>query len=140
MLLCIQHELKPKHAVMGSALHIPLPSGLKSGSSVSVKVTYKTTKDCTALQWLEKEYVRDEMAVGHDLTREYSDKRRGRHSRTCSVSVSLSMPEPWRHYKVFLLCIVIWYIPPAHFLADTPSVKIVRVLADYRSPISLILQ
>jgi len=40
---------------MGSALHIPLPSGLKLGTSVTVKVTYKTTKDCTALQWLEKE-------------------------------------------------------------------------------------
>lgn len=54
----LQYELKTKHAVMGSALHIPLPSGLKYGSSISVKVTYKTTKDCTALQWLEKEYLR----------------------------------------------------------------------------------
>ncbi|KIM81710.1 hypothetical protein PILCRDRAFT_821059 [Piloderma croceum F 1598] len=51
----VAYELKPKDAVMGSALHIPLPSDLKSGSSISVKVTYKTTKDCTALQWLEKE-------------------------------------------------------------------------------------
>ncbi|KII94452.1 hypothetical protein PLICRDRAFT_102250 [Plicaturopsis crispa FD-325 SS-3] len=48
-------ELKDKHPVMGSALHIPLPSGLKAGSSVSVKVLYSTTKDSTALQWLEKE-------------------------------------------------------------------------------------
>ncbi|KAJ7746548.1 peptidase family M1-domain-containing protein [Mycena metata] len=51
----VQHELKPKHAVMGSALHIPLPEGLKSGTSINVAVFYKTTKDSTALQWLEKE-------------------------------------------------------------------------------------
>jgi leukotriene-A4 hydrolase len=42
---------------MGSALHIPLPSDLKSGTSIKVKITYETTRDCTALQWLEKEYV-----------------------------------------------------------------------------------
>jgi leukotriene-A4 hydrolase len=51
-----QHQVKPKHEVMGSALHIPLPAGLKSGTAISVAVFYKTTKDCTALQWLEKEY------------------------------------------------------------------------------------
>ncbi|KAJ7086015.1 peptidase family M1-domain-containing protein [Mycena belliarum] len=53
--LPLQHDVKPKHEVMGSALHIPLPKGLKSGTSVSVAVFYSTTKDCTALQWLEKE-------------------------------------------------------------------------------------
>jgi len=49
------YEVKAKHPVMGSALHIPLPFGLKSGSSVKVKILYQTTADCTALQWLEKE-------------------------------------------------------------------------------------
>ena len=52
-----QYDVKPKHPVMGSALHIPLPKGLKIGSSVSTKITYKTTAECTALQWLDKEYV-----------------------------------------------------------------------------------
>lgn len=42
---------------MGSALHITLPSELKSGASVAVKVTYETTHEGTALQWLEKEWV-----------------------------------------------------------------------------------
>ena len=42
---------------MGSALHITLPPGLKSGDVVKVLVTYKTTSGCTALQWLEKECV-----------------------------------------------------------------------------------
>lgn len=51
----VEYELGPKHPVMGSALRIPLPTGLRSGVFVTVKVTYKTTKDCTALQWLEKE-------------------------------------------------------------------------------------
>jgi hypothetical protein len=97
----IQYELKPKDAVMGSALHIPLPADLKLGSSISVKVTYKTTKDCTALQWLEKEYVRQiEIGVGHDLRWIYSDKRKERLSHICSASVNPSMPERWRHYKV----------------------------------------
>ncbi|KAJ6620129.1 peptidase family M1-domain-containing protein [Mycena sp. CBHHK59/15] len=49
------YDLKPKHGVMGSALHIPLPKGLKAGSSIDVTVFYKTTKNCTALQWLGKE-------------------------------------------------------------------------------------
>ncbi|KAJ7352538.1 peptidase family M1-domain-containing protein [Mycena albidolilacea] len=51
----VQHEIKSKHEVMGSALHIPLPAGLKSGTSITVAVFYKTTQDCTALQWLSKE-------------------------------------------------------------------------------------
>lgn len=55
----VKYDLKAKHEVMGSALHIPLPSALELGLSVEVKVVYKTTKACTALQWLEKEYVID---------------------------------------------------------------------------------
>ncbi|KAI0044083.1 leukotriene-A4 hydrolase [Auriscalpium vulgare] len=47
--------LGTKHAVMGSALHVALPAGLTSGSSISVTVFYQTTEDGTALQWLEKE-------------------------------------------------------------------------------------
>lgn len=42
---------------MGSALHIPLPPHLVSGTSISVKVTYSTSTDSTALQWLDKEWV-----------------------------------------------------------------------------------
>ncbi|PFH48207.1 hypothetical protein AMATHDRAFT_196923 [Amanita thiersii Skay4041] len=49
------YEIKEKHKVMGSALHIPLPANLKAGDVVVVKVTYGTTPDSTALQWLEKE-------------------------------------------------------------------------------------
>ncbi|KAJ7293982.1 peptidase family M1-domain-containing protein [Mycena rebaudengoi] len=51
----VSYDLKPKHEVMGSALHILLPEGLKSGTSIDVKISYSTTKDCTALQWLDKE-------------------------------------------------------------------------------------
>ncbi|OCH94213.1 metalloprotease [Obba rivulosa] len=47
--------LGPRHEVMGSALRIGLPPSLKAGSKVSVTVHYRTTKDCVALQWLEKE-------------------------------------------------------------------------------------
>ncbi|KAF8809387.1 zincin [Phlegmacium glaucopus] len=51
----VPYNVKPKHPVMGSALHIPLPKDLKAGSSVSTKIAYKTTAECTALQWLDKD-------------------------------------------------------------------------------------
>ncbi|KAF9476002.1 zincin [Pholiota conissans] len=50
----VSYDVKPKHAVMGSALHIPLPKPLSAGSSVSIKIDYKTTEGCIALQWLDK--------------------------------------------------------------------------------------
>ncbi|KAK7677928.1 hypothetical protein QCA50_019118 [Cerrena zonata] len=40
---------------MGSALHIPLPAGLKTGAKVTVVTHYKTTKGGVALQFLDKE-------------------------------------------------------------------------------------
>ncbi|KAF5382881.1 hypothetical protein D9757_007329 [Collybiopsis confluens] len=49
------YEVKPHDPVMGSALHISLPSGLQSGSSIQATIKYQTTKDCRALQWLTKE-------------------------------------------------------------------------------------
>ncbi|KAI3611429.1 leukotriene-a4 hydrolase [Moniliophthora roreri] len=51
----VKYELKAKHEVMGSALHIPLPSGLKKNSIIKVTVNYQTTKASTALQWLDKQ-------------------------------------------------------------------------------------
>ncbi|KAG5651841.1 hypothetical protein H0H81_007217 [Sphagnurus paluster] len=50
----VKFEVKPKHHVMGSALHVTLPSGLKLGQYIDVTIEYKTTKDCAALQWLDK--------------------------------------------------------------------------------------
>jgi hypothetical protein len=45
------------HPVMGAALHICLPSGLKTGNKVQVKINYRTkspdeTDKDVALQWL----------------------------------------------------------------------------------------
>lgn len=40
---------------MGSALHIPLPSGLTTGAKVTIVTHYKTTKGGVALQFLDKE-------------------------------------------------------------------------------------
>ncbi|KAJ7221960.1 Metalloprotease [Mycena haematopus] len=51
----VSYALKPKHEVMGSALHVSLPKGLKSKTSIDVAIFYKTTKDSAALQWLDKE-------------------------------------------------------------------------------------
>ncbi|KAH9836660.1 metalloprotease [Rhodofomes roseus] len=48
-------SLDPSHPVMGAALHVPLPSGLKVGEQVKSTIHYSTTKDCMALQWLDKE-------------------------------------------------------------------------------------
>ncbi|KAF8168402.1 hypothetical protein B0H34DRAFT_685291 [Crassisporium funariophilum] len=50
-----QFDVRPKHPVMGSALHVPLPKGLKVGSLVTATINYRTTESCIALQWLEKE-------------------------------------------------------------------------------------
>ena len=44
---------------MGAPLRIPLPANLKAGEKVKLEVFYSTTKDCTAVQWLDKEYVLD---------------------------------------------------------------------------------
>ncbi|KAG1847366.1 peptidase family M1-domain-containing protein [Suillus subluteus] len=48
-------RLGPKHEVMGSALHVPLPRTLSAGSSILVEITYRTTANGTALQFLAKE-------------------------------------------------------------------------------------
>jgi hypothetical protein len=53
----LQYELKDKHAVMGSALHVSFPSALLAQTHATVKIDYRTTKECTALQWLDKAYV-----------------------------------------------------------------------------------
>ena len=42
---------------MGSPLHILLPPSLKVGDKIRVQIFYSTTKDCTAVQWLDKESV-----------------------------------------------------------------------------------
>ncbi|KAF9526415.1 leukotriene-A4 hydrolase [Crepidotus variabilis] len=49
-----KYDIKPKKAVVGSALHIFLPSNLKQDDKVTVKIDYSTTGGCTALQWLDK--------------------------------------------------------------------------------------
>lgn len=83
----MQFNVKPKHPVMGSALHIPLPKNLKIGSSVSTKITYKTTAESTALQWLDKEYVINLILSKQMLTKKgQSDSR-----ETISISFQ-SMP------------------------------------------------
>jgi leukotriene-A4 hydrolase len=50
-----KYDVGEKHPVMGSALKVALPSALKKGSTVSLKISYTTSKDCLALGWLTKE-------------------------------------------------------------------------------------
>ncbi|KAH9487215.1 Leukotriene A-4 hydrolase [Psilocybe cubensis] len=50
-----QYTLDPKDPVTGSALHVVLPGGLQEEAKVTIKVYYRTTQDCTALQWLDKD-------------------------------------------------------------------------------------
>ncbi|KAF9218882.1 zincin [Gyrodon lividus] len=49
-----QSRLEPEHEVMGSALRIPLPP-TGANEKAMVKIVYKTTERCPALQWLAKE-------------------------------------------------------------------------------------
>ncbi|KAG1880216.1 hypothetical protein F4604DRAFT_1751031 [Suillus subluteus] len=51
----VKFRLGPKHEVMGSALHVPLPRTLSAGSSILVEITYRTTANGTALQFLAKD-------------------------------------------------------------------------------------
>ncbi|KZT24720.1 zincin [Neolentinus lepideus HHB14362 ss-1] len=51
----VPYDLGKHHDVMGSALSLPLPSGLKRGATVTAKVEYETTSGGQALQWLEPE-------------------------------------------------------------------------------------
>lgn len=55
MLTWSKFHIGDKHPVMGSALHVLLPSTAAKGSDITVKIYYETTDGCTALQWLEKE-------------------------------------------------------------------------------------
>ncbi|KAH6899913.1 peptidase family M1-domain-containing protein [Thelonectria olida] len=45
-------ELKEYSAPLGAPLHISIPKGAAKGEIVNLAIQLKTTKDCTALQWL----------------------------------------------------------------------------------------
>ncbi|WVQ82071.1 leukotriene A-4 hydrolase/aminopeptidase [Cryptococcus sp. DSM 104549] len=49
----VDHKIDGRIDVMGEALHIPLPKTLSEGQSTSVLINYSTTKECTAVGWLE---------------------------------------------------------------------------------------
>ncbi|KAF8293673.1 leukotriene A4 hydrolase N-terminal domain-containing protein [Clavulina sp. PMI_390] len=51
----VEHDLGPAHPVLGSPLSVPLPAGLQKGESIRVEIEYSTTKEGTAIGWLEKE-------------------------------------------------------------------------------------
>lgn len=51
----VKYDLKERHPVMGSALVIPLSSTLNKGAKIAVRIAYSTTRECTAIGWLEKE-------------------------------------------------------------------------------------
>ena len=42
---------------MGAPLKVALPANRAVGDKIRVQIFYSTTKDCTALQWLDKECV-----------------------------------------------------------------------------------
>ena len=76
---------------MGSALHIPLPKSLKTGSSISTKITYKTTAECTALQWLDKEYVIN-LILSRKILTQGTVRHKEDNSHIFSVNANPSMP------------------------------------------------
>jgi leukotriene-A4 hydrolase len=50
-----QFELKERHPVMGNALVIPLSPPLAKGAKIAVQINYSTTREGTAIGWLEKD-------------------------------------------------------------------------------------
>ena len=42
---------------MGRPLRIYIPTSRKVGEKIRVQIFYSTTEKCTAVQWLDKEYV-----------------------------------------------------------------------------------
>ena len=86
---------------MGSALCIELPAGLKSGQYIDVKVSYTTTKDSTALQWLDKEYIVLFWYIFSCLDSGlYPDRPKEKSSLIYSASASRSTLVLLLHYKV----------------------------------------
>jgi hypothetical protein len=123
----IQYNVKPKHPVMGSALHIPLPKSLKTGSSISTKITYKTTDECTALQWLDKEYVINPILSRKMLT-QGTVRLKGDNFHIFSVNANPSMLVQSLLCKVnFSFIRIFFHLIYHHFftLLDTSSSKIV---------------
>lgn len=51
----LKFKLSEKHPVMGSALHITFSDPLSKGTKIEVKISYKTSSDAVALQFLDKE-------------------------------------------------------------------------------------
>ncbi|KAI5118514.1 hypothetical protein M0805_007683 [Coniferiporia weirii] len=51
----VASKLGEKHPVMGSALHVPFTKPIPKGTIVEVKISYTTSSDAIALQFLEKE-------------------------------------------------------------------------------------
>ncbi|KAI8054004.1 leukotriene A4 hydrolase [Syncephalis plumigaleata] len=49
----LEYSLKDEHPIYGSALSITLPRSYSTGEKLEVIVSYKTTKESGALQWLE---------------------------------------------------------------------------------------
>ena len=98
-LTLIQYNVKPKHPVMGSALHIPLPKNLKTGSSVFTKITYKTTAECTALQWLDKEHVIN-LILSRKMLTQGTVRLKGDNIHIFSVNANPYMPVQSPLFKV----------------------------------------
>ncbi|KAM7197350.1 leukotriene A-4 hydrolase [Naviculisporaceae sp. PSN 640] len=48
-------EIKDRHPVYGSPVHIAVPDGAAKGEVVKLEIALATTGDCTALQWLTPE-------------------------------------------------------------------------------------
>ncbi|WWC90899.1 leukotriene A-4 hydrolase/aminopeptidase [Kwoniella dendrophila CBS 6074] len=51
----VVYSLGNRIEVMGQALKIKLPKSLNKGETVKIRINYSTTKQCTAIGWLEPE-------------------------------------------------------------------------------------
>lgn len=102
--------LSPAHDILGSALTVTLPS-LRSGKSVEVVIFYSTTRESTALGWLEKECVCLCFFICSSPFNNDLDRLLARNSNICFRNASQYMQELWYHYKVCA------YLTPAFSLS-----------------------
>ncbi len=116
---------------MGTPLTIPLPVSRKVGDEVRVQIFYSTTKECPALQWLDKEFVLAPQSSLPSIFSPLPDRPKERHfpspsakpnPSTLAVLLRFRTPHLSRSYVLYSVSPSSFIHPPRfqHLLRPTP--------------------